>query len=159
MKSARRILRTVLLVQAAAALAIACAAMAWGGAGFLRALALGAACVALVRLAINMNNFVVSSLYASPTPPEYRLRGTARLRLLWEEFRSSMLHTSGTCRARLPAGTFIRTRKEHRCCSCTAMAATAATGPTCARAWNARASAMRRSTWSPLPPRSTATCP
>lgn len=94
MKSARRILRTVLLVQALAAVALAGAAMAWGGMPAWQALAVGAAFVALVRLAINMNNFVVSAVFASPTPRQFRVRGKARLRMLWEEFRSSMLHTS-----------------------------------------------------------------
>lgn len=92
--SARRMLRLLLVVQAAGAAGIAGAAWHWLGAAPWTALALGLACVLLVRLAINMNNFVLSACYASPTPPEYRLGPRARLRLLGEEFRSSMLHSS-----------------------------------------------------------------
>ena len=91
--SARTLLRLVLLVQLAAALLIAWAllrrgAPAWG------ALLAGAGAVVLVRLAINMNNFVMAARAASDTPPEYRLGPAARLRMLAEEFRASMLVTS-----------------------------------------------------------------
>ena len=91
--SARTLLRLVLLVQGAAALLIAWSlqrrgAPAWG------ALLAGVGVVALVRLAINMNNFVMASRAASPTPPAYRLGLGARLRMLAEEFRASMLVTS-----------------------------------------------------------------
>ena len=91
--SARTLLRLVLLVQGAAALLIA-----WGlqrrGAPAWAALPAGVGVVALVRLAINMNNFVMASRAASPTPPAYRLDFRARLRMLAEEFRASMLVTS-----------------------------------------------------------------
>lgn len=91
--SARTLLRLVLLVQGAVALLIAWSlqrrgAPAWG------ALLAGVGVVALVRLAINMNNFVMASRAASPTPPAYRLGFGARLRMLAEEFRASMLVTS-----------------------------------------------------------------
>lgn len=91
--SARTLLRLVLLVQLAAALGIAWALWrrgvpAWG------ALPAGLAAVALVRLAINMNNFVMAGRAASAAPPEYRLNVGARLRMLAEEFRASMLVTS-----------------------------------------------------------------
>jgi triacylglycerol esterase/lipase EstA (alpha/beta hydrolase family) len=91
--SARTLLRLVLLVQAGAALLVAWALLrrgvpAWG------ALAAGVGAVALVRLAINMNNFVMAGWAASATPPEYRLGPMARLRMLAEEFRASMLVTS-----------------------------------------------------------------
>jgi triacylglycerol esterase/lipase EstA (alpha/beta hydrolase family) len=91
--SARTLLRLVLLVQLAAALLIAWALLrrgvpAWG------ALLAGAGAVVLVRLAINMNNFVMAARAASRTPPEYRLGPAARLRMLAEEFRASMLVTS-----------------------------------------------------------------
>jgi len=91
--SARTLLRLVLLVQGAAALLIAWILVhrgtpAWG------ALLAGVVAVALVRLAINMNNFVMASRAASPTPPAYRLGFRARLRMLAEEFRASMLVTS-----------------------------------------------------------------
>ena len=93
MASARTLLRLVLLVQLAAALLIAWALLhrgvpAWG------ALPAGAGAVVLVRLAINMNNFVMAARAASPAPPEYRLGPAARLRMLAEEFRASMLVTS-----------------------------------------------------------------
>ena len=91
--SARTLLRLVLLVQGVAVLLIAWTLLhrgtpAWG------ALLAGVAAVALVRLAINMNNFVMASRAASPTPPAYRLGVGARLRMLAEEFRASMLVTS-----------------------------------------------------------------
>lgn len=92
--SARRIAQCLLLVQLAGAAGIALAARHWWGAAPWAALALGLACVMLVRLAINMNNFVLSACFASPTPSDFRLTPGARLRLLGEEFRSSMLCTS-----------------------------------------------------------------
>ena len=85
-------LRLLLLVQAAAALAIAAAA--WRRLGPLAALALGAGGVLLVRLLINANNFVLSSRSASATPAEFRLGAGARLRLFGEEFAASMLQSS-----------------------------------------------------------------
>lgn len=93
MASARTLLRLVLLVQLAAALLIAWALIrrgvpAWG------ALLAGVGAVVLVRLAINMNNFVMAARAASHTPPECRLGPAARLRMLAEEFRASMLVTS-----------------------------------------------------------------
>ncbi len=93
MASARTLLRFVLLVQLAAALLIAWALLrrgvpAWG------ALLAGAGAVVLVRLVINMNNFVMAARAASHTPPEYRLGPAARVRMLAEEFRASMLVTS-----------------------------------------------------------------
>jgi CheY-like chemotaxis protein len=87
-------LRRLLLVQALAAAGIALAAWRWSGFSPWAALALGFGSVAFVRLAINMNNFLLSACFASPTPPEFRLGLRARLRLLAEEFKSSMLHTS-----------------------------------------------------------------
>lgn len=92
--SARRMLRRLLLVQAVAGTAIGLAAWRWFGASPWEAAGLGLGSVVLVRLAINMNNFLLSACFASPTPPEFRLGFAARLRLLAEEFRSSMLHTS-----------------------------------------------------------------
>jgi triacylglycerol esterase/lipase EstA (alpha/beta hydrolase family) len=91
--SARTLLRLVLLLQLVAALLIAWLLLrrdvpAWG------ALAAGVGAVALVRLVINMNNFVMAGRAASSTPPEFQLRLGARLRMLAEEFRASMLVTS-----------------------------------------------------------------
>ena len=90
---ARTLLRLVLLVQVAALLLIAWALWrhgvpAWG------ALPAGCGAVALVRFAINMNNFVMAGRAGSVTPPEFRLDARARLRMLAEEFGISMLMTS-----------------------------------------------------------------
>jgi pimeloyl-ACP methyl ester carboxylesterase len=92
--SARRMLRWLLAVQAAGAAGIALASWRWFGAAPWTALALGVGCVVLARLIINMNNFVLSACFASPTPPGFQLSLSARLRLLAEEFKTSMLHTS-----------------------------------------------------------------
>jgi triacylglycerol esterase/lipase EstA (alpha/beta hydrolase family) len=94
MKSARRLLRMLLLVQLAAALLIGWAAMARFGMAPWQALFLGIGSVALVRLLINMNNFVMAAHFGSATPPAYRLDPGARLRMLAQEFRASMLVTS-----------------------------------------------------------------
>jgi CheY-like chemotaxis protein/predicted alpha/beta hydrolase family esterase len=107
--SARRITRALLLVQLASVAAIALAGWRWRGMAPWAALALGLGCVLLVRLAINMNNFFLSACFASPTPSEFRLGPGARLRLLSEEFRTSMLTTSwlmprgAACRSIYPA--------------------------------------------------------
>lgn len=92
--SARRLLRLVLLVQALAAFAIGLAAARWLDAAPWQGALLGVGSVVLVRLLINANNFLLSARVASPTPPEYRLAPLARLRMLFEEFASSMLVTS-----------------------------------------------------------------
>jgi pimeloyl-ACP methyl ester carboxylesterase len=92
--SARRMLQVLLLVQAAAAGAIAWGAMRWLGAAPWKAILAGVASVVLVRLAINANNFAMSARFASPTPDEFRLGLLGRLRLFGEEFGASMLHSS-----------------------------------------------------------------
>ena len=92
--SARRLLQIVLLVQACAALAIGLAGWYWLDLQPLAAVALGLGSVALVRLAINMNNFLLAAFFASPTPPEFALGPRQRLRLLAEEFGASMAATS-----------------------------------------------------------------
>jgi len=92
--NARRMTRLVLLVQALAALAIGVASWRWGGVAPWLAAILGPGCVVLVRLLINMNNFVLSAFFASPTPPAYRLGPGAFARMLAAEFRASMLATS-----------------------------------------------------------------
>ncbi len=94
MKSARRLLRALLLVQLAAALLIGWSAVTWLHLAPWQAALLGAGSVVLVRLLINMNNFVMAAYFASATPPAFRLGARARLRLLAEEFRASMLVTS-----------------------------------------------------------------
>jgi triacylglycerol esterase/lipase EstA (alpha/beta hydrolase family) len=94
MKSARRLLRTLLLVQLAAALLIAWALTARTGMVPWQAVLAGLAGVALARLLININNFVMAARVASATPRAFRLGARARLRLLAEEFSASMLVTS-----------------------------------------------------------------
>ena len=92
--SVRWMTRTLLLVQAAAALGIGWSLQRWGGfpTGWAAAAAIGA--VVAVRLLINMNNFLLAAWFASPTPAAFRLGPAARLRLLAEEFCASMLTTS-----------------------------------------------------------------
>jgi pimeloyl-ACP methyl ester carboxylesterase len=92
--SARRLLRALLLVQAAAAAAIALAAVAWLDAPPWLAVLGGLASVLLVRLAINANNFAMSARFASPTPSAFALGPRGRLRLFAEEFKASMLYSS-----------------------------------------------------------------
>jgi pimeloyl-ACP methyl ester carboxylesterase len=94
--SARRLLQLLLLVQALAALGIGLAAVRIFGASRWQALALGLGSVVLVRLFINLNNFFMSARFASPTPGEYRLGFTARVRMFLEEFSASMLQSSWT---------------------------------------------------------------
>jgi len=91
---ARHLLQLILLVQAAAALGIALAVIhRLNGAIWQGALA-GIGAVLLVRLVININNFLLSARVASPTPASMRLGPGARVRLLAEEFASSMLVSS-----------------------------------------------------------------
>jgi triacylglycerol esterase/lipase EstA (alpha/beta hydrolase family) len=92
---ARLVLSAILLLQLAAALAIGWGVLHWwpqGGPWGAALLAL--ACVAAVRLAINLNNFAMAARAASVTPEEHRLNWRAALRLFWNEFRASMLTTS-----------------------------------------------------------------
>jgi triacylglycerol esterase/lipase EstA (alpha/beta hydrolase family) len=91
--SARTLLRLVLAVQLAAALLVAWGLLRRGVPAWAAVLA-GAGAVALVRLVINMNNFVMAARAASATPPAYRIGAAARLRMLAEEFCASMLVTS-----------------------------------------------------------------
>ncbi|WP_306393884.1 esterase/lipase family protein [Telluria beijingensis] len=92
--SSRTLLRLVLLVQALAALAIGAAAMRWRDLAWWQATALGLGSVALVRLLINANNFLMAARSASPTPIEHRIGPGRALRMYWEEFSTSMLTTS-----------------------------------------------------------------
>jgi pimeloyl-ACP methyl ester carboxylesterase len=94
MSSARRLWRVLLLVQLGAAVLIGWRAVADLTLAPWQAALLGAGSVALVRLIINMNNFAMAAWYASTTPIAFRLSAKARLRLLAEEFRASMLVTS-----------------------------------------------------------------
>ncbi|WP_370662713.1 esterase/lipase family protein [Massilia frigida] len=108
--STRALLRSLLLVQAAAAGAIGFAAMRYGGlASPWLALGCGLAAVLLVRLLITANNFVMTARFASPTPAPFRIGPGAMLRLFAEEFMASMLQSSwfmvhAVARQRLYAG-------------------------------------------------------
>jgi triacylglycerol esterase/lipase EstA (alpha/beta hydrolase family) len=106
--SARLLTRILLLVQAAAAVSIAWALLRWGGVAPWQGALAGIAGVVLVRLLINLNNFALAARFASATPAEFRLGPRARLRLVAEEFRASMLTTSwlmprGAARTRIHA--------------------------------------------------------
>jgi pimeloyl-ACP methyl ester carboxylesterase len=92
--SSRLLLRLVLLVEALLALAIGAAAATWFGAGVWQAAVIGVGIVMLVRLVINVNNFVMSRRVASPTPPRHQLGVAAALRMVGEEFGTSMLVSS-----------------------------------------------------------------
>lgn len=92
--SSRTLLRLVLLVQVLAAFGIGAAGMAWRGLAWWQAAALGLGSVALVRLLINANNFLMAARSASPTPPAFRIGPGAALRMAWQEFGTSMLTTS-----------------------------------------------------------------
>lgn len=91
---ARRLLQSLLLVQAGAAGLIGWALARNYGVGALPALGAGLACVLLVRLLISANNFAMSRRAASPTPDQFRLGAAGSLRLFCEEFRASMLQSS-----------------------------------------------------------------
>lgn len=92
--SSRTLLRLVLLVQALAAFGIGAAGMQWLDLDGWQAAALGLGSVALVRLVINANNFLMAARAASPTPPAFRIAPATALRMFWEEFSTSMLMTS-----------------------------------------------------------------
>ncbi|MDB5962036.1 MAG: hypothetical protein JWP59_3330, partial [Massilia sp.] len=94
MNSARRMLRMLLLVQAAAAIGVAAALHGWRGWPLTGALAASLALVVLVRALIFTNNFVLSASAASATPAEFRLGPAGWLRLWGEEFAASMLQSS-----------------------------------------------------------------
>lgn len=91
--NARRLLQLVLLVQAMAALLIAWT-LARHGLPWWLGVPAGVLAVALARLLINMNNFALSSLFASPTPAMHRIGPGARLKMLAGEYRASMLVTT-----------------------------------------------------------------
>jgi triacylglycerol esterase/lipase EstA (alpha/beta hydrolase family) len=85
----RAVLRRLLVVQAAAIAAIAFALHRSLGWGWLPAVAAGFACAVLVRLAISANNFAMSALHGSGTPPQHALTAHGRLRLFAQEFQAS----------------------------------------------------------------------
>jgi triacylglycerol esterase/lipase EstA (alpha/beta hydrolase family) len=97
--SARTLLRGLLVVQALLALGIAWALVRHGW-SVAAAVPAGCGLVALVRLVINVNNFVVARFTASPTPAAYRIGPRGWLRMLAQEFWASMRATSW----RMPRG-------------------------------------------------------
>jgi pimeloyl-ACP methyl ester carboxylesterase len=94
LRRARQLLRLLLALQAAGALAVALAAWRWLGVPPSLAALAGLLAVVAVRLAISANNFVMSARFASPTPAGFALGPLARLRLFAEEFAASMLSSS-----------------------------------------------------------------
>ena len=89
------LLRWVLALQAAGALALAWALVTSGAiASWALALVAGAACVLLLRLLITANNFAMTARYSSATPADFQLRAAGRLRLFGEEFMATMLQSS-----------------------------------------------------------------
>ena len=91
----RTLMRLLLLAQAVVAAAVCLALMRYAGLrpAWLAAVA-GVALVLSARLLITANNFVMSARFASPTPEHFRLGPGARLRMFFEEFTSTMLHSS-----------------------------------------------------------------
>lgn len=92
--TARQLMRLLLAVQGAGAVAIAFAVWRWLGVNPLLALLCGLLAVLLARLAISANNFAMSARFSSPTPDGFALGPAARLRLFAEEFKASMLSSS-----------------------------------------------------------------
>jgi triacylglycerol esterase/lipase EstA (alpha/beta hydrolase family) len=90
---ARTLLRLILIAQGAAALAVAWGLVSRAGWSVGAALAASIAIAALVRLLINLNNFVLAARFANAVPPGWRLGLRARLRLIAREFGASMLAT------------------------------------------------------------------
>jgi triacylglycerol esterase/lipase EstA (alpha/beta hydrolase family) len=92
----RRLLTLLLLIQIAAALALANAVhgrwpQQWNVAA---ALALGVGAIVLLRLLISLHNFHGSRRAGSPTPTEHALDYRGALRLFGAEFAASMLYSS-----------------------------------------------------------------
>ena len=93
--STRSALRLLLLVQGAAAAALAWLLLRYGVLqAWWLALAAGAGAVLLVRVALTANNFVMTARFSSPTPDSFRIGALARLRLFGEEFMATLLHSS-----------------------------------------------------------------
>lgn len=90
---ARTLLRLLLLVQAAAAGLIGAALLSRGWPAW-QAVPAALGCVLLVRLVINLNNFVLAAWFGGAAPPGCRLGPLAWLRLLGREFCASMLASS-----------------------------------------------------------------
>ena len=93
-RRARHLLQLVLLIQAILAVVIGLAFEYWLDLAPWSAALLGLGSVALMRLLINSNNFLLSSWTSSPTPPAFRLGVKAQLAMMAEEFVASMRMTS-----------------------------------------------------------------
>lgn len=91
--SARFLLRSALLVQAAAVGAVAWLAHALGLA-WPPALAAAALVLLLVRLLITANNFILTRRFSSATPADYALGPAGRAALFAEEFMATLLQSS-----------------------------------------------------------------
>lgn len=91
---ARSLLQLLLLVQGAAAAALAFAAQRWLAMPWPVAAMLGILAVLLVRLAITANNFRLSARHNSATPEAYRLGVVGWLHLFVDEFMATLLHSS-----------------------------------------------------------------
>ena len=88
-------LRLLLLVQGAAAAALAWLLLHYGVLhAWPLALAAGAGAVLLLRVAITANNFVRKARVARPTPDSFRIGALARLRLFADEFMATLLQSS-----------------------------------------------------------------
>ena len=93
--STRVLLRWLLLVQAACALAFAYALVGTGAVSYWPlALAAGAGLVLLVRVLITANNFAMTARFSSITPDDFLLGRGAQLRLFGEEFMATLLQSS-----------------------------------------------------------------
>lgn len=91
----RRLLRWLLVVQAACALLLAYALLRAGAVtSWLPALAGGVAIVLCVRMLITANNFLMTARFSSTTPRDFHLRPAARLRLFAEEFLATLVQSS-----------------------------------------------------------------
>jgi triacylglycerol esterase/lipase EstA (alpha/beta hydrolase family) len=109
--SMRRLLQIILLAQAVGVVTLAVALQRWLALAPWLAFALALACMMLGRLAIGANNFAMSARFASPTPAAFRLGPAARLRLVLDEFKASMLVSSWHM-ARASAATRIHPGSE-----------------------------------------------
>lgn len=90
----QRLLTIFLLVQVVAALAVATLAWLVLHWALAQALLLGLGMVLLLRLFITAQNFVLSWLYRSATPPQHGIGGWQRCRLFADEFMATMLTSS-----------------------------------------------------------------
>jgi pimeloyl-ACP methyl ester carboxylesterase len=92
-----RVTRVLLAIQLLAAAGIYLLLTQCAGIGSdLLAAALAIASVLVVRIAITANNFGLSWIYRSETPPEHRLEPLAAIRLFLLEYCASMISSSWT---------------------------------------------------------------